>query len=262
MKTERTKTTEAFQKYIDVIFILQNDLMTLAPKKFCERFDVYEYSLENYNDEQWLIAGMCVKLAEKIKKYLKFNNTYNLYTKKIMKIASNHDLDYIEVNEKSKKIDETLFSHAKLEYCFENFLNKISLNNNISVLACLMAMYEKVIKMKKEKNPNENVESIHLSRWYRYVRFAMLEEEAVDIKDFSKFSLHELCEKLFDMFVECEYYLANAIEEVTLSTDLENIYMDMYVIEENNDYDEFKQEFEQKVYDWMIEKIHNIERNI
>lgn len=253
----RTKTTEAFEKYIDVIFIYQNSLMNLAPKKFCERFDSYEYSLETYDDELWLRAGMCVKLAKKIEKHLKFENTYSLYKNKMMSVASNFDLDNVEVDRISKRFDKTLFAHAKLEYCFENYLNEISLNNNISILTYLMAIYAKVVKIKKAKNPNENVENITLTKWYRYVRNAMLEEEAVDIKDISKFSLEELSEKLFNLIVYCQYFLTNTTQETMLSTEGENVVIELFVIEENNDYQEYKQEFERKVYDWMVERIHH-----
>ena len=257
MYTERTKTTEAFQKYIDEIFILQNDLMNLAPKKFCERFDSYEYSLETYNDELWLRAGMCVKLAKKIQKYLSFKNTLNLYTEKMLKLASNQDLDYIEIKNKTKKLDETLFSHAKLEFCFENFLKEINLKNDISVLACLMEMYAKVVSLKKSQNPNEKLEGITLSKWYRYVRFAMLEEEAVDIKDLKNLSLQEFSEKLFDLYVDMEYFHLNTTKETSISTDSETIYMDVYVIEENNDFEDFRIEFEQQVNDWLVKKIYS-----
>ncbi len=257
MYTKRTKTTEAFAKYIDVIFILQNDLIALAPKKFCERFDSYEYSLESYNDEQWLRAGMCVKLAEKIKKHLSFENTYKQYNKKMLKLASNQNLDYVEIESETKKLDETLFSHAKLEYCFENYLKEINLRNDINILAVLMGMYAKVVSLKKSQNPNEKFEGVKQSNWYKYVRDAMIEEEAVDIKDLNKLSLQEFSEKLFDLYVDMEYFHLNTTKETSLSTDSETIYMDIFVIEENNDYDEFEQEFEQKVKDWMVEQIHS-----
>lgn len=255
----RNKPTEAFEKYVDPIFIIQNGLMFVAPKKFCERFDTYEYSLETYHDEQCLWAGMCVELAEKIKINLDFKNTYNLYLKKVNEIASNHSLDYFEVKNRTNKLDRTLFAHAKLEFCFEKFLKEFTLNNDISVLACLMAIYEKTISMKNSKFPNLKMEKVYLTNWYRYVRFAYLEEDAIDIKDFSKLSLQDLCENLFDLIVESQYRLKNSVKETYLSSEGDNIELDIFVLEKDNDLELFKQEIEQKVFDWMVEQIHKRE---
>ena len=258
----REKTTEAFEKYVDPIFIIQNGLMWVAPKKFCERFDQYEYSLENYNDELWLRAGMCVELAEKIQKLLSFKKTYEVYAKKMKEIASNYDLDYIATDNAVKRMDEKLSSHAKLQFCFENYLKEISLNNNLEILACLMAIYKTIVDLKKSKNPALKSERVELSKWYRYVRFAFLEEEAVDIKDFSKFSLQELSEKLFDLITQCQYYIKNSTDERVLLADGQNMELEVLFVEEDNDYVDFKIGFEQEVRDWMIGKIHNRENNL
>ena len=63
--------------------------------------------------------------------------------------------------------------------------------------------------------------------------------------------------KLFDLCVDMEYFHLNTTKETSLSTDSETIYMDIYVIDEDNDYQEFKRSFEEKVNHWLVEKIHS-----
>lgn len=260
MEVLRDEPTEAFKKYVDPIFIIQNGLMHFASRTYNERLDPrFGYRLNNYYDECCLRAGMCVALTKKIQKELSFENTKQLFKQKALKLASNFDLDYVEVTRRKQKLDETLFSHAKLQYCFDKYLKEISLNNNISVLTCLMAMYSKILEIKKEKNPTERVQNIKLTNWYKYVREAMLEEEKFDIKNYSSMTLQELSDKLVDLMVECQYWLENSTEETSLSTDLETIIMDVFVVEENNNYKDFKEEFEQNIYDWLIEEMHKNE---
>lgn len=81
MNIEREFPTNAFDKYIDTIFIIENNLMSVVPKKLDDRLDPrFRYQLETYDNEQELWAGMCFELARRIRKELNFETT-----KKFMK---------------------------------------------------------------------------------------------------------------------------------------------------------------------------------
>ncbi|MBO5954455.1 MAG: hypothetical protein J6Q13_00620 [Clostridia bacterium] len=266
MNIEKEFPTKAFEKYVDPIFIIENDLMFVAPKKLDDRLDPrFRYQLETYDNEQSLWAGMCCALAMKISKELKFENTKNIYNKKMLSVASNHNLDYIETEKEIEKLNKTLFSHAKLQYCLENYLNKITLNNNLSILVCLTAMYAQILKIQKEKRPNERIQDFARTKWYRYVREAMLEEESFDIKNYSKYSLQSLSEVLFNLIVECEYYLKNSTDEMMVGYDgknkLQNINLEIFVIEGDNTFENFKAEQEILVQNWLTEEMYKNERN-
>ena len=138
----------------------------------------------------------------------------------------------------------------------EYHLNKISRNNNLSILACLISLYTQILKIQKEKKSNEHIEDFARTKWYRYVRTAMIEEENFDIKNYSKYSLQDLSEVLFKFIVECEYYLANSTDETMLTIDKKNIVLDVFVIEEDNTFENFKKQYENLVQDWLDEEMH------
>ena len=202
---------------------------------------------------------MCYELARRIEKELNFETTKKIYSKKMFNMASNHNLDYMETEKEIKKLNRTLFAHAKLQYCLENHLNKITLNNNLSILACLVSLYTKISKIKKEKRPNEQIQDFSRTKWYKYVRNAMLEEDSFDIKKYSTYSLQDLSEVLFNLIVECEYYLSNSTEETMLTSDMKNVVLEIYVIETDNsdNFIKFKQEQESLVQDWLDKEMHN-----
>lgn len=261
MNIEREFPTRAFDKFIDAIFIIENNLMTVVPKKLDDRLDPrFRYQLETYENEQELWAGMCYELARRISKELNFEATKKIYEKKMFELASNQNLDYIETEKRIEKLNKTLFAHAKLQYCLENYLNQISRNNNLSILSCLISLYTQILKIQKEKKPNEKIEDFTRTKWYRYVRSAMLEEENFDIKNYNKFSLQQLSEMLFNLIVECEYYLKNATDETMLGYDEKNepknINLEIFILEEDNTFENFKKEYEELVQDWLNEEIH------
>jgi len=265
MNIEREFPTNAFDKYIDAIFIIENGLMAVVPKKLDDRLDPrFRYQLETYDNEQELWAGMCFELARRIRKELNFETTKKVYDKKMLKLASNFNLDYIETEKEIEKLNKTLFVHAKLQYCLENYLNKITQNNNLSILACLISLYTQILKIQKEKKPHEDIEDFARTKWYRYVRSAMLEEENFDIKNYAKYSLQGLSEVLFNMLVECEYYLANSTDETMIGYDgknaPQNINLEIFIMEEDNTFENFKIAKENLIYDWMVDKIHEFER--
>lgn len=161
------------------------------------------------------------------------------------------------MEKRKQKLDRTLFSHAKLQYCFDNYLHEINLNNNISILTCLMAIYDKVIKIKNAKvGSSDGTKDITKTKWYRYVREAMIEEQKFDIKNYSKMSLQELSETLFNMIVEREYMFENSTTETMFSSEGKTIELDVFVDEGDNTFVNFKKEFEDEVYDWLLEEMH------
>lgn len=84
MSNERKEPTEAFNKYIDAMFIIDNHLMFVAPRKLDDRLDVrFRYRLETYDDEKSLRAGMCVDLRERIEEELSFEKTHELFKKEM-----------------------------------------------------------------------------------------------------------------------------------------------------------------------------------
>lgn len=249
-KQTRKKPTEAFEKYIDPVFVCDNHLWNYAPRSFSERFDGFNLKLETYDDEIFLRAGMCAFLAEKIQENLNFKNTLKTHKKKMWEVASNWDLDAIETEKQIKDLEDKLFAHAKLQYCFDNYINDIREGMDINILACLMAMYAKIMKLKKEKL-NQQVKDISHTKFYRYVKDAFLEDCGQDIKKFSQFSFQDFGNKIFDMIVEMCYDAEHVVNEPMLSAEGKEIILRVYSMEELNDIADLKKEMEQEVFDWM-----------
>ena len=174
----------------------------------------------------------------------------------MLKVASNFELDYVETQKEIEELNKTLFAHAKLQYCFENYLNKITQNNNVSILACLTSLYAQIIKIQREKRPYEKITDFYRTKWYKYVREAMIEEESFDIKNYSTCSMQTLSETLFNMLIECQFYLINSTDETMLTCDKKNLILEVFVLDENNDFENFKQEKENEVQLWLDEVMH------
>ena len=126
----------------------------------------------------------------------------------------------------------------------------------MSILACLTALYTEILNKKKEKNPTCQVRDMSRTKWYKYVREAMIEEDGFDIKEYSKKSMKQLCDKLFDLIVECEYYLQNFVEETMLTSNKENVVLEIYAMELDDNYQALKNEMEEKVSLWLETEMH------
>ena len=259
MDHERTEKTEAFDKYIDAIFIIQNELMFVTPRTSDKRIDVrYGWKLDTYQDEKNLRSGMCVELAERIGEMLNYERTKEIFKKEMLKLASNFDIDYVEMTTKRDKLERTLLAHAKLQYCFDNYILDSVCENDISILSCLISLYAVAVKIKNEKQKNYEckIKDVYRSKWYKYVREAMLEEQGFDIKQYSKLSLQELSEALFDLIVEREYFYENSTTESMLSAEGTTIHLDIFVDEEDNSFEEYKNRKVQEVWDWVEQEDH------
>jgi len=251
----RTKTTEAFKKYIDPVFICQNHLWFYVPKNFNERFDHFDMKIENYNDEQTLRAGMCVFLAEEIEQNLSFSDTLKAHKKKMFDVASNWDIDAVETERRIKDLESTLFAHAKMQYCFNKYVKDFSENNDIEMLACLMAMYAKIMKTKKQKQPHLNIKEISHTKFYKYVKEAFLEECGRDIKNYSQYKFKDFSNAIFDMVAERCYDEEHLVDESMLSAEGDAIVLKVYSIEHLNDINDLKQEMEEEVREWTLHEI-------
>lgn len=251
IKQKRIKPTEAFKKYIDPVFLCQNHLWDYAPKSYSERFDGHNFKLETYDDEEYLRAGMCVFLAEEIQENLNFKHTLKVNKDKLREVASNWDLDYVEADKQFNELEEKTFAHAKLQYCFDNYINDIRTDLDIEILACLMAMYAKIMKLKKDKL-NQHVKDVTHSKFYRYVKDSYLEDCGQNIKKYAQFSFMDFANKIFDLIVERCYDSEHLINESMLSAEGDEIVLRVYSIEELNDIADLKKEMEQEVKDWMM----------
>lgn len=258
MDQERTEKTEAFDKYIDAIFIIQNELMFVTPRTSDKRIDVrYGWKLDTYQDEKNLRSGMCVELAERIGELLSYTRTKEIFKREMFKLASNFDIDYVEMQTRREKLERTLLAHAKLQFCFDNYISTSLCKNDISILACLISLYGAAVKLKNEKNRlSEQKKDVFRLKWYKYVREAMLEEQGFDIRQYSKLSLQELSEVLFDLIVKNEYFYENSTTESMLSAEGTTIHLDIFVDEGDNTFEKFKNDIEQEVWDWIDQEDH------
>ncbi|MBR4998415.1 MAG: hypothetical protein IKY10_00910, partial [Clostridia bacterium] len=160
------KNTEAFEKYVDLVFLVQNHLIFYIPKK--QTNNRFETDLEDYGGEENIRYGMNVFLAKKINGMVHFEDTKQQFRERMHNLASNWEIDASEMQEKKQKLEETLFSHAKLHYCFENLVEGCSIND-IEILAYMMSLYAKVVKIKKEKSTfHQYIPDVSRTKFYRY----------------------------------------------------------------------------------------------
>ena len=69
------KPSKAFEKYVDSIFVIENKLMRYVKRTKSSDSITYDWSLEEYDDEKILVAGMCKDLATKLQKIYNFEKT-------------------------------------------------------------------------------------------------------------------------------------------------------------------------------------------
>lgn len=253
MEKERKDVTTAFSKYIDVIFILQNNLMGYAPKKFSATTGMCEYLLEDYDNELEFRQGMCLALANKIENVLSFSTAKERYKKEMHKLGSNWDIDATKAKEKENSLNSSLMAHAKMKYCFDNYLKEIAMSDNLTLLACLMAFYAKINKLQKEQKPDKIVRDIYKTNFYKYVKEVCLEEENLDIRKYAQLGLKDFVEMLFEIVSSYRYKSDNFVLETMLTADMQTDMLEVFVDDGNNDYQTFKKEFEQEIWDWIYQ---------
>lgn len=238
--------TEAFEKYVDLVFLVQNNLIFYIPKN--ETKKRFETDLEDFGGEDNIRYGMNIFLASKIYEMLHFEDTKQLFKERTYKLASNWDIDAVEMNKQKQKLEDTLFAHAKLQYSLENIVENYKINN-VEVLAYLMSLYAKAVKIKKEKSTfHQYVKDISRTKFYRYVKEAAFEEKGWDIKLHSNLSLAELSNKIFDYCVE-QQYLFDYPEEAK------------YFMATDEKFVKYKQEIEQDIIEETIEDLRKLPSN-
>lgn len=238
--------TQAYEKYVDLVFLVQNHLNFYVPRK--QTNNRFETDLEDFGGEENIRYGMNIYLAQKIDGMLHFDDTKSQFKQRITELASNWDIDAAEMDKRKQQLEDVLFSHAKLKYCFDNYIEDFSIKN-IDVLACLMTLYAKIVKTKKEKLIFQQIPEVSRTKFYRYVKEAYLEETGKEIKDFSKMSKLDLCKKVFDLCVK-EQYLFTYPEEAQC------------FLETDEKFVEFKKDIEQEVIDYTIEDMRALDYKI
>ena len=88
------KTTFAFNKYVDSIFVITNELRGFVKEIEIDRYNK-EMKLESYEDEQLLRIGMNYKLFKDINKYFNFEQTKKVYKQRMLNLAK-EDLSYFK----------------------------------------------------------------------------------------------------------------------------------------------------------------------
>ncbi len=149
MELQKDKPTNAFEKYIDHIALMQNEVYFYMPRTRMEGLH-YEVKLETYYDEMCLRAAICNKTAKDISEILPFNEVKKQYNSAILRLAK-EDLDLIEFRKKKDKLDKQLLTYAKFEYCKQNYLSELNLNNDIVIAGILLTILDKINKRTKMK---------------------------------------------------------------------------------------------------------------
>jgi len=262
-------TTQAFNKYVDPIFVIQNDLQPYVKK---EETDGYyfqsEMKLNTYEDEKDLRLGICFKLFKDIEEILSFKTTKEQYKKVMLKLGSS-DIDYIELNKKKNKYNNILMTHAKLMYLSKYYMLEIPSDYYIKIVGCLAILYSKITGEKRKQNPYTtfNIPFFSKTNLYKYIKEANLEECNFDIKNYSKYSIQELMEKVFEIAINSMYELNNFTHEPMAVIEKDKDGYDYYeteilhvhIIEENNSFEKFKRDCEEEVYDWLVDEMHKLE---
>ena len=124
-----------------------------------------------------------------------------------------------------------------------------------------MAFYAKLVKNYKEKNPNKYLKDIYKTNFYKYVKEVCLEEDNLDIRKYAKLTLKDFVEMLFEIVASYRYNADNFILETMLTADMQTDMLEVFVDDGENDYKTFKKEFEDEIYNWLVEEMHKQENN-
>ena len=251
------KVSEAFEKYVDPLFLIQQGLF----------FDIknnrhginLDENFNTYRGELLLSAAICKKTAEKINKLSPFEVNKKSYNKAMLKLAS-EDIDYIEFHKKKKQLDENLFRSAKLDYCLNGLFYGVDLNNDLYLAGILLTIYDKITKNLRGKNPYVTCPHVTRSNLFKYVKEALLEVYSIDIvKMFANKNMAQLIDFLWEAVLVRMYDLDNSTDEVVLGADLKNYLLHIQVIEEHNDFEDYKKQVEEEVYEELVDKMHIME---
>ena len=253
MESQRAPTN-AFEKYVDGVLLIQSELFFFLPRINVNGCS--ETPLQDYLDERRVRAAICQMLAEKIGENIPFSQTKEKY-KTLMRELASSDLDYTGIRKQKDKLDRQFFTYAKFEYCKRNFLSALDLNNDLATVGVLAILYDKITKMLREQG-KMNVPIFSRTKLFKYIQEAMREEDMTDIKSvYKNKSVSQLIERLFHVIAINKYEFDNSTEETMASAvDDKNYILQIHVVEENNEFAEYKQKFENEVYDWLVKEMH------
>lgn len=260
----KEKTTFAFNKYIDPIFVITNGLRGFVKEEKVDQYNK-DMKLESYEDEKLLRIGMCYKLFNEINKYLSFEQTKKEYKQRMLNLAK-EDLSYNDFIKNKKENEYFLNSHAKF-LCVKNFyLSEIKIEDSLRILGYYAIIYNKILKIFKNSNDNLKITDFSKTNFYKYIKEVNLEELNIDIKNYSNLTLTQTFNKIFDIVVNSMYELENSTVEPMLVIEKDKDGYDYYntedlninIIEENNFYEKYKKEKEQEVYDWLVREMHTL----
>ena len=258
------KTTFAFNKYVDSIFVITNELRGFVKEIEIDRYNK-EMKLESYEDEQLLRIGMNYKLFKDINKYFNFEQTKKVYKQRMLNLAK-EDLSYSDFIINKKANENVLKSHAQFIYIMDFYLSEIKVEEHLKILGYLAVLYNKVLKSLKNNNYDLKITDFTKTYLYKYIKEANLQELNIDIKNYSKLSTTQMLDKIFDIVINSIYELENStVEPISVIEKDKNGYdyyetehLNIYIIEQDNSFEKYKKEKEQEVYDWLVREMHTL----
>lgn len=261
------KPTTTFEKYVDPIFIIQNGLQRYV--KTCKDNSYLPFmKLDDYIAEEYVRFGMCINIIKQIESLIDFDTQKNIYSKSI-KDLTNQDLTYSEFFAKKQKQDNILIALAKFEYCKDKYKKENYIRNDLIVLGYLVTILIKLQDKNYKIHPELDKTSTVRTKLYKYIKEANLEEEQIDIKNYSKYTILELIEKLYNITINYDYEHENETVEPALaiehnSDDINDLghyvqdYYHVHVDEGDNTFENYKKQKDKEIYDWLIDKMHEI----
>jgi len=174
---------------------------------------------------------------------------------------------YSEYKSKKQDAENKLFTHAKFQYCIDNYFSDYFFGNETYMAGLLISMLANICNKLKLLNLNKKIPTIRNTKLYNYIKEANL-EQGIDISTFSKRNLSFFIELIFNHIVNCIYEGKNSVTEPVLvikdgidksDFSLEQAYLDISVIDEDTPlFEQYKSNIEEKVNDWLTVEMHTL----
>lgn len=262
------KPTNAFEYYIDEVLLIQNYLQRYVTTTADEYGNSY-MKLDEYSDEERVRFGICKNIINKIEELLDLNILKKQYNTAVKKLT-NLDLDYSNFFAKKQKLDDELMTLARFEYCKNKYKKENYIRNDLQVLGYLSAILIKLQNKYNLSNPNQEHKMFSRTILYKYIKFANLEEDQIDITNYSKYSVQELMEKLYNITINYDYEQENKTVEPALAIEHDNDdtnslghyvqdFYHVHIDEGDNTLENYRKQKEQEIYDWLIHEMHTLE---
>lgn len=254
------KKTQAFEKYVNPIFIIRNGLMRYMKKIPIDEAR-YDYKLDSYEDEQLLRTGICKNLMLTISNVMNFDEIKKEYNTQMLTLVSSN-YNYSEFQSKKARYNHKLLSFAKLMNCIEKYIEDVYIrDNDLKIAGILIYLYDKLSKFQTEKYPNKTTVTSNRQKIYKYIKEASLEELGIDIKKYSNLSIFNLIEKLFNNILYYEFEEENIVTEpiLVVNNNTPKIHdHDIFSIEDDDSFEKYKKQREEEIYDWLVKEMHTL----